>query len=211
MKKLSTAFRAWAGLTAALYWLWGLVYFPTLLPDYQAISQTISELGAFSTPLANRVNYAWSLPLGLLQCWAVFGERRQRDLPDDVRNGLVGLGCVGIAYATGALFPCDPGSPLWGSWRQLLHNLFGSLEYLGGGIGLLLLAASRRNQRPLAIALQWSGITVLAALLLMTIPQLFCIRGAVQRIADILLFGWLAWACGLRARGVLLWKTPDQR
>lgn len=211
MNKLNVTFEAWAGLAAALYWLWGLIYFPTLLPEYQSISQTISELGAFSTPLAHRVNYAWSLPLGLLQCWAVFGERRQRGLPTDVRNGLAAFGSVGIAYATCALFPCDPGSPLWGSWRQLLHNLFGGLEYLGGGIGLLLLAASRRDQRPLATALQWSGVAVLLALPLMTMPQLFAIRGAVQRVAEMLLFSWLAWGCGLRVCGVCLWATPGER
>lgn len=191
-----------SGFAAALYWLWGLVYFPTLLDDYRAVSQTISELGAFSTPLADRINYGWSLPVGLLQCLAVYALWRSGDLPTESRHGWAAFAGIGVAYVICAFFPCDLGSPLWGSGRQLLHNLFGGLEYLSGGFGLLLLAASFRDRRLLARALKWSGLTVWAALLMMSIPYLFDIRGVVQRIAETLLFGWLAWGCAMKALGI---------
>lgn len=193
MKNVSDILGAWLGLTASLYWLCGVIYLPTLLANYNAISQTISELSAISTPLANRINFGWSLPLGILQCGAVLTKYRQQHITAEVRNGLAAFGCVGIAYVACSFFPCDQGAPLWGSWRQLVHNAFGGLEYAGGGLGLLLLGKTRRENDRLAMALQLSGLLVWMGLLLMTIPGLFGVRGAVQRIIEALLFGWLAW------------------
>jgi hypothetical protein len=60
-------------------------------------------------------------------------------------------------------------------------------------LGLLLLGKARRGNAPLTIALQLSGFLVWMGLLLMTIPGLFEVRGAVQRSIEALLFGWLAW------------------
>ncbi len=118
----SSKFGPWLGLVASLYWLGGVIFLPKLLANYDAISQTISELSSISTPLANRINFGWSLPLGLLQCWAVSTEYRQRHITAEVRNGLAAFGCVGIAYVACSFFPCDSGAPLWGSWRQTVHN-----------------------------------------------------------------------------------------
>ncbi|WP_415879077.1 DUF998 domain-containing protein [Methylomonas sp. TEB] len=202
---------AWAGLAASFYWLGGVIYLPTLLADYDAISRTISELSVISTPLANRINFGWALPLGLLQCWAVFSEYRQRHMTKQVRKGLAAFGCVGIAYVACSFFPCDQGAPLWGSWRQLVHNAFGGLEYAGGGLGLFLIGKAWRENTPLALALQLSGVLVWAGLLLMTVPALFGVRGAVQRVIEALLFGWLA--CGSfrkLASTTPLWPVSDR-
>lgn len=193
MKNVSDFLGAWLGLAASLYWLCGVIYLPTLLPNYDAISQTISELSSISTPLEKRINFGWSLPLGLLQSWVVLTEYRQRHSTVEVRKGLAAFGCVGIAYVACTFFPCDPGAPLWGSWRQIVHNAFGGLEYAGGGLGLLLLGKARRESYRLTMALQLSGLVVWIGLLLMAVPGLFGVRGAVQRVIEALLFGWLAW------------------
>lgn len=195
----------WSGLYAAIFWLCGVLYLPTLLADYDAVSMTISELGAWGTPLANLVNFGWSIPLGLLQGWAVYGEWRRGGLPAKVGRGLAAFGCIGIAYIACGLFPCDVGSPLWGSWRQLLHNAFGGLEYLGGGLGLLWFSVAMRHRPGLAATLRWSGIAVIVGLLVMSVPGLFAVRGAAQRAVEALLFSWLAWASVLRLAGGELW------
>lgn len=210
MKNVSDMLCAWAGLAASLYWLCGVIYLPTLLANYDAISQTISELSTISTPLANRINFGWSLPLGLLQCWAVLTEYRQRHISVEVRKGLAAFGCVGIAYVACSFFPCDPGAPLWGSWRQTVHNAFGGLEYAGGGFGLLLLGKARRENYRLAMALQLSGLLVWLGLLLMTVPGLFGVRGAVQRVIEALLFGWLAWGSIKQLISTMLWPISDR-
>lgn len=202
---------AWLGLAASLYWLGGVIYLPTLLANYDAISQTISELSSSSTPLANHINFGWSLPLGLLQCWAVATEYRQRHLSTEVRKGLAAFACVGIAYIACSVFPCDPGSPLWGSWRQTVHNAFGGLEYAGGGLGLWLLGKARRGNAPLAMALQLSGLLVWMGLLLMIVPGLLDVRGAVQRVIEALLFGWLAvWGCVKGLTRTSLWPVSER-
>ncbi|WP_026603682.1 DUF998 domain-containing protein [Methylomonas sp. 11b] len=193
MKNEHNPLGALLGLAASFYWLGGVIYLPTLLANYDPVSQTISELSIISTPLANRINFGWSLPLGLLQCWAVFTECRQRHITVEVRKGLAAFGSVGIAYVACSFFPCDPGAPLWGSWRQMVHNAFGGLEYAGGGLGLLLFGIARRDNYRLAMAIQLSGLLVWTGLLLMTVQELFGVRGAVQRFSEALLFGWLAW------------------
>lgn len=107
-------------------------------------------------------------------------------------------------------FPCDPGAPLWGSWRQMVHNTFGGLEYVGGGLGLLLFGRARRDNYRLAKVLQLSGLLVWLGLLLMTVPGLFAVRGAVQRIIESLLFGWLAWGGIKQLIVTMLWPMPDR-
>ncbi|MBD9358367.1 hypothetical protein [Methylomonas albis] len=75
-----------------------------------------------------------------------------------------------MAYVFGAVFPCDPGSPLIGSWRQQIHNLFGTFEYLGGGFRLLLF--DRIPSARMVVPLKISGVLVLLGLVLLTIPSL---------------------------------------
>lgn len=187
-----TLVHAWVGLFVSFYWLAGVVYLPTLLKDYDAVSMTISELGVYATPTANLVNYAWSVPLGWLQCWAVLGEYRRDGLSVAARQGLLGLACVGIAYVICGVFPCDPGSPLWGSWRQTIHNLFGGLEYFAGGLSLLLFAKACRGHQRMVWLLVCSGISVLVGLLMISIPAWFGVRGFLQRLIEGQLFAWLA-------------------
>jgi len=201
---------AWLGLATSLYWLFGVIYLPTLLPNYDAISQTISELSTNSSPLANRINFGWSLLLGLLQCTAVWTEYRQQHITAEVRKGLAAFGCVGIAYVVCSFFPCDPGAPLWGLWRQMVHNAFGGLEYAGGGLGLFLLGKVRRENHQLAMPLQLSGLLVWLGLLLMTVPGLFSVRGAVQRVIEALLFGWLALGSIKQLFSTMLWPISDR-
>jgi len=181
------------GLAAASLLAWGTTYYAQLLPDYNAVRQTISELGAADTPMANRINYALFLPVGLLQWLAVMLQRSV--YPQQCRlerRALLLFSWVGLAYALCAVFPCDPGSPLIGSWRQQIHNVLGSLEYIGGGAGLILLGFSERFAGHLCgRVLVVSGALVLDCLLIIAIPEL-AIRGLIQRFADGLLFGWLA-------------------
>jgi hypothetical protein len=96
--------------------------------------------------------------------------------------------CIAVGYIGAALFPCDPGSPVSGSARQALHNLAGAVEYIGGGFALT--AIARDFGQPFQVA----GFVVLAAAIALTVLPSAPVRGGIQRVAELCLFGGLAFA-----------------
>ncbi|MBD9359181.1 DUF998 domain-containing protein [Methylomonas fluvii] len=192
MKSPNISLAGWLGLASSGLLAWGNWHYAQTLPNYDAVRQTISELSAFGTPLAHQINYGLFLPVGLMQCLALACQYRMLKQNPTLRRGLLAFSWVGTAYVFCALFPCDPGSPLMGSWRQQIHNLFGALEYLGGGYGLLLFGRIPGSR--IAIPLKISGVLVLTGLAFMTLPILASHRGLIQRLTESLLFGWLALA-----------------
>lgn len=176
-----------------------------LTPHYDRCAQFISELGAVGAPHASWVRFAGFLPTGVLGVlFAGLSLRTARDLR--ARWGLLLFSGVGWAYVVAAVFPCDPGCPVSGSASQQIHSAFGLVEYLGGGIGLALLAGSGPGGAPRP-AVRWlagaGAAVVLAGFVGMLVPALEPVRGAVQRAAEGALFLWLtvaSWGRGRRAR-----------
>jgi hypothetical protein len=84
------------------------LYFASLRPGYSHLSNTISE---FAETGASHAQLVW------LALWLV-----HREAPD--RQAfliLAAMSCLGTGYAMAAVFPCDPGAPLFGgkySWYQ---------------------------------------------------------------------------------------------
>jgi len=164
-------------------------------PGYDHCRQFISELGESGAPHAALVSYAGFLPIGVLTIlFAVFAGRslapRLR-----ARLGLALFSGVGWAYVVAAFFPCDPGCPTSGSATQSVHSASGLVEYLGGGLGLLLLATSFGRARsrasfPSRLSLVCAAI-VLGAFVAMLLPPLEGARGLVQRAAETALFVWM--------------------
>lgn len=207
MRQIYRRYAGWMGLASAGLLAWGTWHYALALSDYNAVRQTISELGAFGTPMADRINYGLFLPVGLLQWAAVLLECRAHPERSPTRRGLLAFSWVGLAYMLCAVFPCDPGSPLIGSWRQQIHNLCGALEYIGGGLGLIWLGGTDRFADDLSgTALTISGALVLYCLLLIAIPDL-AFRGLIQRFADGVLFGWLALASITQLAGAYTGRT----
>jgi hypothetical protein len=75
---------------------------------------------------------------------------------------------------------------------QAIHNLAGMAEYLGGALALCLAgsAFSRAGRGPLSTTFWLAGAGVFFCLLCIAQPQ-FEFRGAAQRVAETLLFGFL--------------------
>jgi hypothetical protein len=96
--------------------------------------------------------------------------------------------CMAIGYVTAALFPCDPGAPLLGSFRQLLHSAGAGVEYVGGAWALLLLA---EGGGPTFLA---ASATVALGALAISSPALGAWRGALQRVVELTLFAALVLA-----------------
>ena len=184
-------------LLAAAMVVPGTLYFASLRPGYSHISNTISELGETGAPRARLVAYGFFLPVGLMVWLALWLIHHGRPNASGI---LLALSCLGTGYVVAAFAPCDPGGPLFGSWRTLVHNFAGVIDYGGTAVGFLLLA---RRCATNGAAIQGAGFvvagTVCLACLVLLLP-VFSIRGGVQRFAEGVQFTGVFFACLLLAK-----------
>jgi hypothetical protein len=183
---------------AALMVVVETICFARLQPGYSHIAHTISELGATGSLHPQWVSFGFFLPVGLLVWLALWLVHM--DVPGlEVSITLAFLSCLGTGYALSAFFPCDPGAPLFGTWRTLVHNVLGFVDYEGTGIGFLLAARlfARRDAAMLSIGFLFAGVMVLVGLALLSTQAAFHLRGAIQRITEVIQFTGVSFACAL--------------
>jgi hypothetical protein len=186
-------------LLAAVIVVVGTLYFAWLRPGYSHIANTISELGETGAPRAGLVAYGFFFPVGLMVWLALWLIQRGRS-DKEVSAALLALSCLGTGYVVSAFAPCDPGGPLFGSWRTLVHNVAGLIDYGGTGVGFLLIA--RRHTKN-AAATQAAGFVVAGASCLVCLVLLlpvFRIRGGVQRVVEVMQFTGVFFACLLLSK-----------
>lgn len=184
-------------IAVTLFLLAGVLWFGWRRADYNHIRHTISELGEYGAPDGRLVSFGLFGPVGL----ALLGVGVPALLSEQAAAFPAGFGllavALGVGYLGGAVFPCDPGSPLAGSARQQLHNLAGGVQYVGGAVALFL-AADGPTPLPTFLGpwlLGSAGVVALIALAL-SVQALFPVRGLFQRVGELLLFGnlvLLAW------------------
>ena len=165
---------------AATYLFVALFVVGARRPGYSHIRQTISELGEFGVPQQRLVAFGVFLPVGALLAVVAYLLR-----PFGQANATLAL-CISIGYLVAAVFPCDPGSPLWGTPRQALHSLGGAIEYVGGALALWRIGESLGQQ------FQAAALIVGGTAIALSIQALAPIRGLIQRLAECCLFGGLA-------------------
>jgi hypothetical protein len=183
---------------AAFLALFETLYFGSQRPGYSHIKCTISELGEEGAPDARAVAFGFFLPVGILvwlSLWLVHRETRG----GEVSLLLLALSCLGTGYVVAAFFPCDPGAPLFGSWSEQVHNVFGFIDYEWTGIGFLLVSRYfvKRNAQLQAALFLAAGVVVLLCLALLSSEGAFHVRGAVQRVAEVVMFTGVFFACWL--------------
>jgi hypothetical membrane protein len=194
-------------VVAALMVLVETLYFASLRPGYSHISNTISELGETGAPHAERVSFGFFLPVGLLvwlALWLVC-----REAPDRYAAfALIAIACLGAGYVAAAFFPCDPGAPLFGTWRTQIHNVVGFIDYAGTGIGFLLISRhfAGRDATFQTIAFLVAGLLVLMCVALLSVKATFPVRGAIQRVAEIIQFTGVFFVCYSLSKK----KTPNK-
>jgi len=159
-------------ILAALYLAIAIVMAARRRADYSHRRHTISELGETGSRDEAVVGYGVFLPVGLVVAAAAV-------LAGGTWPAAGPAAAIAAGYCVAALFPCDPGSPFDGSWKQGLHNLGGGIQYVGGALSLLALGED-------SVLFRVAGFGVFAAVPFVSFPGPF--RGAVQRIAEILLF-----------------------
>jgi hypothetical protein len=167
------------------------IYFGSRKPGYSHVRHTISELGEIGSPVGRSVSYIGFLSTGI-SLW-LFLLVAARALPHESTEALFLLSLVGAGYVGGAIFRCDPGAPLIGSWRNTLHNVFGGLEYLGAA-GAFTTLKNTAFWSPLSELMVYAGGLVFVCLWGISFPHPF--RGLVQRVAEttiflgVVLVGW---------------------
>jgi hypothetical protein len=167
-------------LIASVYLAIAIAVLGARRPTYNHARHTISELGEFGSPYQGVVSFGVFLPVGLALAAVAVMLRPTESMAATL------AACIAVGYLVAAVFPCDRGSPMSGSFRQGLHNLGGGVEYFGGAYALLRLAETHGPQFRVA------GIAVGASALLISAPT-GVLRGAIQRVAEALLFGALIW------------------
>ncbi|WP_449467949.1 DUF998 domain-containing protein [Stenotrophomonas humi] len=162
-----------------------------LKPDYSAMSQYISELGATGSARAVLISIGGFIPVGVLAALLLWAMASRVPVSGASRVGYWLLLCEPLAWIGSALAPCDLGCPLEGSLSQTLHNLLGVFTYVGTTLGLLLLATAPRIKP--TIRLLWVALAIIWLLLfaLMGKPPLHDWRGLLQRLAEWLVYGAL--------------------
>jgi hypothetical protein len=177
------------------------LYFASLRPGYSHISSTISELGETGAPRAQQVSFGFFLPVGLLvwlALWLVWREAPGRY----VSLVLIALSSLGAGYVAAAFFPCDSGAPLFGTWRTQVHNVVGFIDYAGTATDFLLISRhfAGRDTTFQAVVFLVAGLLVLMSVALLSVEATFPIRGAIQRVAEVIRFSGIIFVCHLLSR-----------
>jgi hypothetical membrane protein len=199
---------------AAVMVLLDTLFFASLRPAYSHLSNTISELGETGAPQAHLVAFGFFLPVGLLVWLALW--LTHREAPDrDASLVLLALSGLGTGYVLSAFFPCDPGAPLFGSWRTLVHNAAGLIDYGGMAVGFLLFCRYYASQKAAPQAVTF-GIAVTfaiaGALGFLTFTAAFClpaalpVLGLIQRVLELIQFTGVFFVCYLLSRKM----TPNK-
>ena len=107
-----------------LYLVFGVYYYAKKRPAYCHLKHSISELGENGSDFERAVGYLVFLPAGL-GCLLLAGLTYS-----DMTAAAILVGALGFGYSLSAFFPCDPGTPMWGSWKNSIHNVVGGVAYI---------------------------------------------------------------------------------
>lgn len=167
---------------AASYLLVMIILLGRKKPGYSHIRHTISELGEVEAVNQHLVGYGVFLPVGLALLIVGLLVESQSS------SAMLLAVAMGIGYVAAAFFPCDVGSPVFGSLRQTIHNIGGGIEYGGGGIALMKLGEDYGQP------FRAGGFSVLAVFACLTLLPPTAPRGAIQRVGEATLFSLLLYA-----------------
>lgn len=166
-------------------------WFAKRRPGYSHIRQTISELGEAGAPDAKKVAIFAFAPAGhaiwLFVAVLAFAVPRLAQGP-----GLWLLALLGAAYVGAAIFPCDPGAPLLGTWRNNVHNFVAIAGYLGAVAGMIELGRAMEGipaLQSMADVSRIAGQATFFGLFLLSFET--PVRGLIQRVIEAVFHGWM--------------------
>lgn len=180
-------------IASAVWFLLVIVLASSNYPDYQHMSQFISELGATGAPNGKMVSLFGFIPasilLTLFVIYAIYlSSKRIKQV-----LGLLGIGGYATTLIVAAVYPCDFGCrPEDPSISQIIHNLSAVLGYLSGIIGIFLLASDihkhEKNKRLVWIG---RGLGLVAVVMFLSLSPEFQFVGIAQRVFELTMYLWI--------------------
>lgn len=188
----------WAATVSALLALLVTVIGVAVTPGHSHSANYISELGARGEAYGELVSLGGFLPIGITALVALVASLRLEG-NRMLRASILWMLTLPLAYITAAFAWCAPGCAGLDA-QQALHNLAGMGEYLGGtvALGVAGFALFRSGSRALGLAFWALAVVVFVCLYAIGSP-LLATRGASQRVAEVVLFGFLLY---------IAWRVP---
>ncbi|HEY4123223.1 MAG TPA: DUF998 domain-containing protein [Rhizomicrobium sp.] len=193
------------GPLALIVFVAGILILPLLVPGYDQVRQTVSEIGEMTSPM--RWPFAamlWAVAASLI----VFAFGLRAASINARHNSLAAWFSVWMAIAAAALG--------WFAFPHPLHNVFGQSELIGYQAPLAFALAWRKDPRAQAVV-RFSWIMYLLVLISLAFNLTVLIRsgeiwndikpfyGLVQRSLFLCFFVWSAGA------GWMLWRVSGLR
>jgi len=181
----------WCAVLAAALTIVVTVAGGAVTPGYSHKTQYISELGERDTTIGALVSYGGFLAIGIAALAALVLGLRSRTIEMSLRSSARWLLVLPLAYIVAAFARCTAACAGM-DMAQVLHNLFGLAEYLGGAVALIVggVASLARRRFLRGLLLLVLSLVVLACVSDMFSPVSGW-HGAAQRIAETILFGYL--------------------
>ena len=161
-------------------------------PNYQHMSQFISELGATGAPNARIVSLFGFIPTSIFLTVFVLLAIYLSSKQTKQILGFVGIGVYAITLSVAALYPCDAGCrPDNPSTSQIIHNLSAIFGYLSGIAGIFILASDAKQKGGRKIAAIGSILGSLALAMFFLLNPDFSFVGIVQSVFELSIYTWI--------------------
>lgn len=183
----------WAGIVGPVAYvaIWAMAGMVT--PDYDPVSQAISELGAVGAPTRGAMSTGFVV-FGLLAL--PFAVALRRGLPGDGRPAAASAVVCGLATVGAAVFPCTAGCPGPGAtMTDTGHSVVAVVGYLALMATPLLVARQLRGQDRWRGFARWSlacGLVGSALMAAWALGLFGAAGGAAQRTFNTLADVWWA-------------------
>ena len=184
------------GIVVFPWLVFGVYYAGSLTPEFNHISQLMSELGAKGSRTENLSPMINNYPIG---CFFIgFGFGAYLKLPKKKHKALVSTLFIihGLGSIFAGVFSCDIGCPLvGGSIEQSFHSLSGLVMFSSLGMACLMWSIPRYNLTESKVFRLFSIICLVSAMvfLLITTVSLFLgeYAGLFERLSYGILCAWL--------------------
>ncbi len=188
----------WTGIIGVFLFVLTTIIGGFLHPNYNHISQFISELYAVDAPNADSLRYIGYIPSGIF--FFLFSIFAIVETPKSIQRAIGFLG-IGFGYGLGTIicgfFTCDAGcNPEFinPSLSQLIHNLMGFVTYCIVPASILLIAMVSRKWKN---AISFSNISFVLAVISFCFVVLLNVnlhspyKGLIQRIIEGSILLWI--------------------
>ena len=112
----------WSGILGAVLFIAIIIVVGETTPNYDPMSQFVSELAAVDATYASIMNWAGIIPFGIGILLFAIGFFKRMHFDHFTILGGVLLALSGLGFVVAGLYPCDAGCPFEGSQSQFIHN-----------------------------------------------------------------------------------------